>query len=177
MYRLSFILALIISVSLIGSQVQAKPAFSEKENNKDLKTPAKENEKALISLKPFVGVSSENQNSGLTSDLIIDVLDPVDGFGSDYAPWFWPEETFSMLDSYAPFIFRTKKSASVIDELRVVISINEFGKVIGYKILNDSPDKGLKERVAYVLRKMPDAVPVPGFNSYQSMDFELVMGY
>jgi len=82
-----------------------------------------------------------------------------------------------MLDGYAPFIFRTKKSASAIDELRVVISINEFGKVIGYKILNVSPDKGLKERLAHVIRKMPDAIPVPGFDSYGSMDFELVMGY
>ena len=177
MYRLSFILALFVSVSLAGSQVQAKSVFSENENKKEINSTTKENEKALISLKPFVGVSLENQSFGLTSDVIIDVLDPVDGFGSDYAPWFWPEETFSLLDSYAPFIFRTKKSASAIDELRVVISINEFGKVKGYKILNDSADKGLKERVAYVLRKMPDAVPVPGFNSYHSMDFELVMGF
>jgi hypothetical protein len=58
-----------------------------------------------------------------------------------------------------------------------VISINEFGKVIGYKILNESADKGLKERLAHVIRKMPDAIPVPGFNSYESMDFELIMAY
>jgi hypothetical protein len=82
-----------------------------------------------------------------------------------------------MLDDYAPFIFRTKKSSSAIDELRVVITINEFGKVIAYKILNESVDKGLRERVAHVVRKMPDAIPVPGFNSYESMEFELVMGY
>jgi hypothetical protein len=177
MYRLSFILALFVSVSLVGSQVQAESLFSEKENDKEIKSLAKENEKALVTLKPFVGVSGQNQNSGLTSDLIIDVLDPVQGFGSDYAPWFWSEETFSMLDGYAPFIFRTKKSSSAIDELRVVITINEFGKVIAYKILNESVDKGLRERVAHVVRKMPDAIPVPGFNSYESMEFELVMGY
>jgi hypothetical protein len=177
MYRLSFILALFVSVSLGGSRVQAKSVFSEKGNNKEIKNPAKESEKALVSLRPFVGVSSENQNTGLTSDLIIDVLDPVDGFGSDYAPWFWSEETFSMLDGYAPFIFRTKKSADLIDELRVVITINEFGKVVAYKILNEAADKGLKERVSHVLRKMPNAIPVPGFNSYESMEFELVMGY
>lgn len=167
MYRLSFILALFLNVSLVGSQIQASPVFSENEANKEV----------LISIKPFVGVSESNQNTGLSSDLIIDVLDPVAGFGSDYAPWFWSEDTFTMLDGYAPFIFRTKKSASAIDELRVVISINEFGKVIGYKILNVSPDKGLKERLAHVIRKMPDAIPVPGFDSYGSMDFELVMGY
>lgn len=177
MYRLSFILALLVSVFLLGPQVQAKSLFYGKENDKEIKNLTKENEKALVTLKPFVGVSSQNQKSGLTSDLIIDVLDPVEGFGSDYAPWFWSEETFSMLDGYAPFIFRTKKSSASIDELRVVITINEFGKVIAYKILNESADKGLKERVAHVLRKMPDAIPVPGFNSYESMEFELVMGY
>jgi len=177
MYRLSFILALFVSVSLVGSRVQAKSVFSEIENEKEIRNATKENEKALVSLKPFVGVSSGDQNSGLTSDLIIDVLDPVDGFGSDYAPWFWSEDTFALLDGYAPFIFRTKKSATAIDELRVVISINEFGKVIGYKILNESADKGLKERLAHVIRKMPDAIPVPGFNSYESMDFELIMAY
>lgn len=167
MYRLCIILALTLNVSLAGSQVQANPIFSEKETNKEV----------LISIKPFVGISDTKQESGLSSDVIIDVLDPVEGFGSDYAPWFWSEETFAMLDGYAPFIFRTKKSASAIDELRVVISINEFGKVIGYKILNESPDKGLKERLAHVIRKMPDAIPVPGFNSYESMDFELIMAY
>ncbi|MCH6201884.1 hypothetical protein MMU07_20060 [Aquiflexum sp. LQ15W] len=177
MYRLPFILALFVSVSLVGSRVQAKAVFSEKENDKEIKSPIKESEKALVSLRPFMGVSTDNQNLGLTSDLIIDVLDPVEGFGSDYAPWFWSEETFSMLDGYAPFIFRTKKSSSSIDELRVVITINEFGKVVAYKILNEAADKGLKERVAHVLRKMPKAIPVPGFNSYDSMEFELVMGY
>lgn len=176
MYRLSSIPALLISFSLLGSPIQAESLFSE-EFNREVKLSAKENEKAIVSLKPFVSVSSQNSNSGLTSDLIIDVLDPAEGYGSDYAPWFWSEETFKMLDGYAPFIFRTKKSASAIDELRVMISINEFGKVIGHKILNESADKGLKERLAYVLRKMPAAIPVPGFNYYESMDFELIMAY
>lgn len=177
MYRLSIIPALLISFSLLGSSVHAESLLIEKDINEEVKLSAKENEKAIVSLKPFVAVPSQNFDSGLTSDLIIDVLDPVEGYGSDYAPWFWSEETFEMLDGYAPFIFRTKKSASAIDELRVVISINEFGKVIGHKILNESADKGLKERLAYVLRKMPDAIPVPGFNFYESMDFELIMAF
>ena len=69
MYRLSFILALFVSVSLVGSQVQAESLFSEKENEKEIKSLAKENEKALVTLKPFVGVSGENQNSGLVTPL------------------------------------------------------------------------------------------------------------
>jgi hypothetical protein len=177
MYRLSFIPVILIGFSLLGFPVQAESLSSEKEVIEDVKLSSKENEKTIVSLKPFVAVPSQNSNSGLTSDLIIDVLDPAEGYGSDYAPWFWSEETFEMLDGYVPFIFRTKKSASSIDELRVVISINEFGKVIGHKILNESADKGLKERLAYVLRKLPDAIPVPGFNYYESMDFELIMAY
>ncbi|WP_373495097.1 hypothetical protein [Aquiflexum sp.] len=93
-----------------------------------------------------------------------------------YSPWTWSESTLEMLDKSSAFIFRTKKSAE-IDELRVLVSIDDKGKLTGYKVLNEEADKGLIERVGYVLRKMPSAIPVPGFAKYEAMNFELTIGY
>jgi len=93
-----------------------------------------------------------------------------------YSPWTWSESTLEMLDRSSAFIFRSKKSAE-IDELRVMVSINDKGKLTGYKVLNEEADKGLIERVGYVLRKMPSAIPVPGFEKYEAMNFELTIGY
>lgn len=93
-----------------------------------------------------------------------------------YSPWTWSESTLEMLDKSSAFIFRSKKS-SEIDELRVLVSINDKGKLTGYKVLNEDADKGLIERVGYVLRKMPSAIPVPGFERYEAMNFELTIGY
>ena len=92
-----------------------------------------------------------------------------------YSPWTWSESTLEMLDKSSAFIFRSKKSAE-IDELRVLVSINNKGKLTGYKVLNEEADKGLIERVGYVLRKMPSAIPVPGFEKYEAMNFELTIG-
>lgn len=93
-----------------------------------------------------------------------------------YSPWTWSESTLEMLDKSSAFIFRSKKSAE-IDELRVLISIDDKGKLTGYKVLNEEADKGLIERVGYILRKMPSALPVPGFDKYEAMNFELTIGY
>ncbi|WP_373522999.1 hypothetical protein [Aquiflexum sp.] len=93
-----------------------------------------------------------------------------------FSPWTWSESTLEMLDKSSSFIFRSKKSAE-IEELRVLVSINDKGKLTGYKVLNEEADKGLIERVGYVLRKMPSAIPVPGFDKYEAMNFELTIGY
>ncbi|MFD2203566.1 hypothetical protein [Shivajiella indica] len=90
------------------------------------------------------------------------------------APWAFPVHTLDIVDSYVPFIFRTKKSAE-IEELKVIISINDKGKLTGYEVLNEEADKGLKERIGYVVRQMPNALAVPGFQKYEPMDFELVI--
>lgn len=96
--------------------------------------------------------------------------------GHDLAPWVWTDKTFQILEDYAPFIFRTKKSAA-IDEVRVILKINDFGKLIGFEVLNEDADKGLIDRLGYVLRKLPPAQPVPGFSNYSPMEFELVLGF
>lgn len=93
---------------------------------------------------------------------------------SSISPWVFPVHTLDMVDSYMPFIFRTKKSAE-IDELKVILNINAKGKISGYEVLNEEADRGLIERVGYMVRQLPQAKPVPGFDDYAAMDFELVI--
>ena len=90
------------------------------------------------------------------------------------SPWAFPVHTLDVVDSYVPFIFRTKKSAS-IEELKVIISVNEKGKLTGYEVLNEGVDKGLVERVGHMVRQLPNAKPVPGFQNYEAMEFELII--
>jgi hypothetical protein len=90
------------------------------------------------------------------------------------SPWAFPIHTLDVVDSYVPFIFRTKKSAS-IEELKVIISVNEKGKLSGYEVLNEGVDRGLVERVGHMVRQLPNAKPVPGFQNYEAMEFELII--
>lgn len=90
--------------------------------------------------------------------------------------WVWPEHTVDVIDSHLPFIFRTKKSAE-LEELKILVNINNKGKVVGFDMLTENVDKGTKERVAHVLRKLPNAQPVPGFTSYNNSSFELFISY
>ncbi|MCH7408676.1 hypothetical protein MM239_04660 [Belliella sp. DSM 111904] len=87
--------------------------------------------------------------------------------------WEWPAHTSELLASYIPFLFRTKQSA-MLDEVRIVLNVNNQGKLTGYQMLTDS-DKGLEQRVGHVLRKLPKCTPIPGYANYDAVDFELVI--
>ena len=99
----------------------------------------------------------------------------AESFESSYiSPWVFPVHTLDLVESYTPFIFRTKKSAA-IDELKVLINVDNKGRISGYEVLNEGADKGLVERVGHVVRNMPRAQAIPGFDRYDAMDFELVI--
>ena len=87
--------------------------------------------------------------------------------------WAWPEYTLDMIDSYSPFLFRTKKSRE-IEEVKVLLKVSATGKVEGYE-LQSEVDKGLRERIDYLVRKLPDCKPVPGFQEYSAEVFELTI--
>lgn len=87
--------------------------------------------------------------------------------------WAWRENTLEMIDSYSSFLFRTKKSQS-LDEVKVVLSVNSKGRVTGFELLGSS-DKGLKERLDHLIRKLPDCKPVPGYVSYTPEKFEMTI--
>jgi len=83
------------------------------------------------------------------------------------------QDAAEFVDSYGSFIFRTKKSA-MLDEVKMILSINQFGKMVGYQFLTEA-DKGTKERVDYVLRRMPDWIPAVEEGEYVPMEFELTI--
>ncbi len=87
--------------------------------------------------------------------------------------WIWSERTFDFIDSYSSFIFRTKKSAK-IEEVKILLQVNSTGRLNGVKV-QDKVDKGLQERLDFVLRKLPDCKPVPGYDRYGVETFELII--
>ena len=87
--------------------------------------------------------------------------------------WAWAESSLDMIDSYSPFLFRTKKS-SPIEEIKVLLQVNSRGKLSGFEVLGDV-DKGTLERLDHILRKLPDCKPVPGFDKYGQETFELTI--
>lgn len=87
--------------------------------------------------------------------------------------WAWPEYTLNMIDSYSPFLFRTKKSQS-LEEVKVILQVDARGRISGFEVLSEV-DKGLKERLDYLIRKMPDCKPVPGYQEYAPALFELTI--
>jgi len=135
----------------------------------------------------FVSITKEDKGAGSESTTLDNpkktLLRPVilnldelieEASLASISPWAFPVHTLDMVDSYMPFIFRTKKSAE-IDELKVILNINDKGKISGFEVLNEDADKGLIERVGYMVRQLPQARPIPGFNDYSAMDFELVI--
>ncbi|MFD2034841.1 hypothetical protein ACFSKL_08575 [Belliella marina] len=108
----------------------------------------------------------------------ISLIKPINEDGSSYpndfgSAWVWPEFTLDLVESYAPFLFRTEISAQ-LEEVRVVLNVNNKGKLIGYEFITEV-DKGLEERMGYVLRKLPKCLPVPGYSDYGAADFELII--
>lgn len=87
--------------------------------------------------------------------------------------WAWPENTLEMIDSYSSFLFRTKKS-QVLEEVKILLEVNSKGRVSGFEVMGEV-DKGLKERLDYLIRKLPECKPVPGYSSYTPERFELTI--
>ena len=87
--------------------------------------------------------------------------------------WKFSEDFNALIDSYSPFIFRTKKSQE-IDQVNFIIEVNSFGKIVGFEMEN-AEDKGLKERLDYVVRQLPDCQPAEGVASYKSEKFEIIL--
>jgi hypothetical protein len=87
--------------------------------------------------------------------------------------WAWPEYTLEMIDSYSPFLFRTKKSQD-LEEVKIHLEVNSKGRLSGFEVIGQV-DNGLKERLDHMIRKLPDCKPVPGYSSYRPERFELTI--
>lgn len=123
--------------------------------------------------------SVENiQDSNVFTEAVNLEIAPLSALENEFADnlksqWVWADNTLEMIDTYSPFLFRTKKSAK-LEEVKVLLSVNEFGRLVGFELL-EANDKGLKERLDYMIRKMPDCKPVPGFKNYQPETFKLII--
>lgn len=149
---------LILTGLLLSSNALAFVSITEEDKGEGSESTTLDNPKKTLLRPVILNLDELIEEASLTS----------------ISPWAFPVHTLDMVDSYMPFIFRTKKSAE-IDELKVILNINAKGKISGYEVLNKDADKGLIERVGYMVRQLPQAKPVPGFNDYSSMDFELVI--
>jgi hypothetical protein len=87
--------------------------------------------------------------------------------------WVWSENTLEMIDSFSPFLFRTKKS-QVLEEVIVLLNVNSKGIISNFEVLGKI-DKGLEERLDHMIRKMPACKPVPGYTSYAPAQFQLTI--
>ncbi|MEP1259083.1 hypothetical protein, partial [Algoriphagus sp.] len=127
-----------------------------------------------LRLRTVENVSATSKVS-TPSDLIFFPLTPLeDNLAKELnSHWIWSETTLEQINSYSPFIFRTKKSAKN-EEVKVLLQVNSSGRLNGVKVLG-KVDKGLQERLDYVLRKLPDCKPIPGHSTYGTQTFELVI--
>jgi hypothetical protein len=103
----------------------------------------------------------------------------MDGRISTYEPFMQyatlrgQHDASEFVDQHSSFIFRTKKSVD-IEELKVVLSINHKGKLVGYDFLT-KVDNGTQQRVEYVLRQMTDWHPAMEEGMFVPSEYELTI--
>jgi len=103
----------------------------------------------------------------------------MDGKISSYEPFMQfaslrgKFEAAEFVDQHSAFIFRTKKSTG-IEELKVILSINNKGKLVGYDFLT-KVDNGTQQRVEYVLRQMTDWHPAMEEGMFVPTEYELTI--
>jgi len=103
----------------------------------------------------------------------------MDGNISTYEPFMQfaslrgKHDADEFVDQHSAFIFRTKKSTD-IEELKVVLSINNKGKLVGYDFLT-KVDNGTQQRVEYVLRQMTDWHPAMEEGMFVPTEYELTI--
>lgn len=163
-----FIVALLLLTPLVGESVVAQVPGGN--------SFADENfvEYNKLKLRTVENISTSTKAS-TPSDLIFVPLSKVeDDFAKELnSHWVWSESTLDIIDSYSTFIFRTKKSAK-IEEVKILLQVNSMGRLSGVDV-QGKVDKGLKERLDFVLRKLPDCKPVPGYDRYGLETFELII--
>ena len=87
--------------------------------------------------------------------------------------WEFESDVNQIIDSYSSFIFRTKKSQE-LDQVKFLVNVDSFGKIVGFELL-DAEDKGLKERLDFVVRQLPKCKPAKGHTSLKAETFEIMI--
>lgn len=164
----NFLIVLFLFMPLVGKSLVAQVSTSQMLSNESFV------EYHNLKLRTIENVAYSDKVSK-PSDLTFSPLTPLeDEFSKDLnSHWVWSENTLETIDSYSAFLFRTKKSAKV-EEVKVLLQVNSMGRLSGFEVLSDV-DKGLQERIDYVLRKLPACKPVPGYANYGIETFELII--
>lgn len=87
--------------------------------------------------------------------------------------WEFESDVNQIIDSYSSFIFRTKKSQE-LDQIKFLVNVDSFGRIVGFELL-DAEDKGLEERLDYVVRQLPNLKPAKGHTSLKAETFEIMI--
>lgn len=87
--------------------------------------------------------------------------------------WEFESDVNQIIDSYSSFIFRTKKSQE-LDQVKFLVNVDSFGRIIGFELL-EAEDKGLKERLDFVVRQLPNCKPAKGHTSLKAETFEIMI--
>jgi hypothetical protein len=92
---------------------------------------------------------------------------------AESSSWVFESDVNAIIDSYSSFIFRTKKSQE-LSEVKFLVNVDSFGKIVGFELIGQE-DKGLKERLDYVVRQLPKCKPAQGHTSLKSETFEIMI--
>lgn len=92
---------------------------------------------------------------------------------SEVSSWEFGSDVNQIIDSYSSFIFRTKKSQD-LDQVKFLVNVDSFGKIVGIELL-EAEDKGLKERLDFVVRQLPNCKPAKGHTSLKAETFEIMI--
>lgn len=92
---------------------------------------------------------------------------------SESPSWEFESDVDDIIDSYSSFIFRTKKSQE-LNQVKFLINVDSFGQIVGFELL-EVDDKGLKERLDYVVRQLPKCKPAHGHTALKAETFEIMI--
>lgn len=123
-----------------------------------------------IALIGFFSVASLAGNGDDKVEMVIKSVSSIPG-GSESPSWEFESDISAIIDSYSSFIFRTKKSQE-IDRVTFLINVDSFGKISGFELIGQE-DRGLRERLDYVVRQLPKCKPIVGHTSLKPETFEI----
>ena len=163
-----FIVALLLLTPLVGENVVAQVS------NGNSLTDESFVEYNNLKLRTVENISASTKASNPSDLVFLPLTSGEDNLAKELnSHWAWSESTLEIIDSYSASIFRTKKSAKT-EEVKVLLQVNAMGRLSDVEFLG-KVDKGLQERLDFVLRKLPDCKPVPGYDRYGLETFELII--
>jgi hypothetical protein len=119
----------------------------------------------------LIGFSTANLMAGSDEEKVSLEIKSNSDASSFSRSWEFSSDVNQIIDSYSAFIFRTKKSQE-LNHVKFLINVDSFGKIVGFELVGQD-DKGLKERLDYVVRQLPNCKPAVGHTALKAETFEI----